>query len=90
MKGEEEDGTSAEEIKSLTGAELSLIGLYSFLTTLQHPKIDPFAEINFEVRFMRVLTAMGIFSEIGEQRYAATPISRAWTSPHLRAATTHL
>ena len=90
VKGKEENGTSAEQLESLTGAELALIGLYSFLTSLQHSKIDSFAESHGEVRLMRVLTAMGIFSEIGEQRYVATPISRAWTTPSLRDATKHL
>ena len=90
MKGEEENGTSAEQIERLTGAELALIGLFSFLTTLKHPETHAFAEFYHEVRLMRVLTAMGIFSEVGEQRYAATPISRAWTSPSLRGATKHL
>ena len=90
MKGKEENGTSAEQIENLTGAELALIGLYSFLTTLKHPKADSCAKSHLEVRLMRVLTAMGIFSEVGEQRYAATPVSRAWTSPSLRDATKHL
>ena len=90
MKGKEENGTSAEQIESLTGAELALIGLYPFLTTLKPPKTDSFAESHHEVRLMRVLTAMEIFSEVGEQRYAATPISRAWTAPSLRDATKHL
>ena len=90
MKGKEENGTSAEQIESLTGAELALIGLYSFLTTFNHPKTDSFAKSHHKVRLMRVLTASGVFLEVGEQRYAATPISRAWTSPSMRDATKHL
>ena len=90
VKGKEENGTSAEQIESLTGAELALIGLQFFLTALKHPKTDSFAKFHHEVRLMRVLTAMGIFSEVGQQRYAATPISRAWTTPPLRDATKHL
>lgn len=42
------------------------------------------------VRILRLLTAIGIFSETSEQRYVATPISKAWTAPPVEGATRHL
>lgn len=48
------------------------------------------AEKSLIVRIMRLLTSMGIFLEKGEQHYAATPISNAWTAPPVEGATRHL
>jgi len=90
VKDKEENGTSAEELGSLTGAEHALIGSSPSLRRLEHPREDSFAKAHLQVRIMRVLTAMGIFSEIAGQRYVATPISRAWTAPPLRDGTKHL
>ncbi|KAI4173394.1 MAG: hypothetical protein LQ343_002926 [Gyalolechia ehrenbergii] len=48
------------------------------------------AEDALLVRIMRLLTAMGVFTQTSEQRYVATPISKAWTAPPVEGATRHL
>ena len=80
-------GASAEELEAITGANYLLIGLYIILD--DNDRIGRAAYI-YEVRIMRVLTALGIFAEIDEERYAATPISQAWDTPALLGGTQSL
>lgn len=89
VRPREENGRGAQELADETGAEQSLIGVCSSLQK------DPFLKPGLKaedtlVRVMRVLVTMGIFSEFGEQRYAATPISKTWQNPPLRDCTKHL
>ena len=42
------------------------------------------------VRIMRILVAVGIFGEVEEQNYVATPISKTWRAPSLTGCTKHL
>ncbi|MDI1488689.1 MAG: hypothetical protein OHK93_007965 [Ramalina farinacea] len=83
VRPREKNGTGAQELAGETGAEQSLIGVCSSLQKNPVSKPDLRAE-NTSVRVMRVLVTMGIISEFGEQRYAATRISKTWQNPPLR------
>ncbi|OAP63286.1 hypothetical protein AYL99_02513 [Fonsecaea erecta] len=64
-----------------TALELDLFNLLGQSTTASELAQKTGADVTLIVRIMRVLTGFHIVSELGEETYAATPVSRALTMP---------
>ncbi|KIY03531.1 uncharacterized protein Z520_00222 [Fonsecaea multimorphosa CBS 102226] len=64
-----------------TALELDLFNLLGQSTTASELAQKAGADVTLIVRIMRVLTGFHIVSELGEETYAATPVSRALTMP---------
>ncbi|KIW97559.1 uncharacterized protein Z519_01143 [Cladophialophora bantiana CBS 173.52] len=64
-----------------TALELDLFNLLGESTTAFELAQKTGADVTLIVRLMRVLTGFHIVSELGEETYAATPVSRALTMP---------
>ncbi|KAH0848344.1 Demethylsterigmatocystin 6-O-methyltransferase [Fonsecaea pedrosoi] len=64
-----------------TALELDLFNLLGQSTTASELAQKTGADVTLIVRLMRVLTGFHIVAELGEETYAATPVSRALTMP---------
>ena len=86
-KSQDPEGVTADELSEKSKGEKRLLGTSAHFKPLNAALLSYTKSL--KVRILRILTAAGYVAEIAAERYAATPITVAMTTPPVEASIKH-